>query len=215
MGEKMDISNKTLAMLLVAAVVVSLAGTIISLNKLSSLSTTGYATSTTGTANVQVNTSASIRFAVSSLNWSSGSVNSTLGAPLNCTLIVGLANSAGCIGFTQVTNPLVLENDGNLPVKVELATDKSAATFIGGNAAGGPQFMYNVSNNESDSCYTTPTPTAYFTDVNTTSTGTQICDTLDFKDANDTLKIYVKINIPYDVTAGVKQAIFTATATQV
>ena len=60
--EKMDISNKTLAMFLVAAIVVSIAGTTISLNRLGDISTspTGFATSGVGNVSLNVNTDLSI-----------------------------------------------------------------------------------------------------------------------------------------------------------
>ena len=53
----MEISNKTLAILLLAAVAVSLGGTIISmnsLNRLGEITTTGYATDPTGIVNLSV-----------------------------------------------------------------------------------------------------------------------------------------------------------------
>ncbi|MCF7872106.1 hypothetical protein K9L97_03665 [Candidatus Woesearchaeota archaeon] len=51
----MDISNRALAMFLLAAIVVSLGGTIVSLNKLDSVTTTGYATSGSGEVNLTIN----------------------------------------------------------------------------------------------------------------------------------------------------------------
>jgi hypothetical protein len=209
----MEITNKTLAMFLVAAIVVSLAGTIISLNKLGSISTTGYASNVNATARVNVNAVSSVVFRISSMDWGTGSVTANASATqFNCTLISNATNSVDCFGFNVVTNPFVLENDGNTNVSVTLKSNATATQFIGGTAVyGGPVFQYNVSNNETSSCVT-PAP-AGFTDVNVTGAGTQICDVLDSTDTKDTIKIHIKINIPYTATTGDRTANLMATAT--
>jgi hypothetical protein len=207
----MELTNKTLAMFLVAAIVVSLAGTIISLNKLGTLSTTGYATDTdTATASVQVNTTTSIIFTTATIDFSSGSVNTST-AGQNCTLQVGVAKSAACIGFATVNTPFVLENDGNTFVSVVLNASKPASTFIGGTA---PLFQWKVANGTSTDCLGGPTPVAY-TDVAASAPGTTICPNLTYVDATDTLNISVLISIPYTASAGVKTASLLATATDV
>jgi hypothetical protein len=209
----MEMSNKTLAMLLVAAIAVSLFGTIFSLNRLGTLGTTGYAISANGTATVYVNTSTSIRFAVSSVNWGTGTVNTT-GGYVNCTMMTGgTANSAGCAGFTQVTQGFVLENDGNTMDTVQLSSNASAAQFIGGDSSGGgPLFRYTVTNNETGSC-TSPAPPS-FTDVNITAPGTPVCPSsgLNYSDTRDSMNINIYVNIPYTAPQGQKTAILTATA---
>ena len=203
----MEISNKTLALFLVAAIVVSLAGTIISLNKLGQVTTTGFAATDTGTATLQVNSTTSIFFSIDSINWGSGYVN---GSYINCTMGSDNKRSLGCVGFTTVAQGFVLENDGNKNVTVELVANATAAQFIEGSTGGGPEFLYNVSNNETDAC-DTPAPAA-LTAVNTSAPGTLICDIFHFIDA-DTMRIDVEINIPSDSPPGVKIAEFTATAT--
>ncbi|MCF7799319.1 hypothetical protein K9M74_05445, partial [Candidatus Woesearchaeota archaeon] len=50
----MDISNKTLGLLLVAAIVVSVGGTLMSLNQLESVSPTGFATTGSGTVDLDI-----------------------------------------------------------------------------------------------------------------------------------------------------------------
>jgi len=55
----MDISNKTLALFLLGAIVVSLGGTIMSLNKLGDISSVGLVTQT-GTVNLAIESSLSI-----------------------------------------------------------------------------------------------------------------------------------------------------------
>ena len=212
----MEITNKTLAMLLVAAVAISLFGTIFSVNKLNQFgefrSTTGFATTDTGTAVVVVNTSTSIKFVVATIDWGSGSVNSTSGF-LNCTLATDAANTEGCAGFNTVSQGFILENDGNTVAAVSLAANRTAVQFIGGTGeGGGPLFRYKVANNgtESSSC-TTPLPVAY-TDVNVTAPGTVICADLNYTDIQDSLEIDIYVNIPYTSPSGQKIAGLQATA---
>lgn len=207
----MEITNKTLAMFLVAAIVVSLAGTIISLNKLGRISTTGYATTDTGTASVYVNTSTEIRFAINAINWGEGYVNATAGAPLNCTLDSENGKSAGCIRFTQNNVGLTLENDGNTLPSISLKSDVNGTGMFGDfSSYGGSQLLYKVTNNETNSC-TSPIPAAY-TDVNITAPGTVVCPAFEYNDANDTLTVDVKVNFIYLTTSGQKTASFLATA---
>lgn len=209
----MEISNKTLALLLVAAVVVSLGGTILSLNRLSRLSvpSTGFVTSS-GTTSVDVTTQSSIRFAISSVDFGTGSVNTT-GGFQNCTLTINSSSTIvknGCTGFnsTNIGDTFILENDGNTNLNVTLNSTKAASAFIGGTA---PLYKYAVSNNETSSCTGTITG-AGWTDVATTDPN--ICTNLTYNDNADTLRIGINITIPYDAV-GTKTATFTATGTAI
>ena len=70
----MEISNKTLALLLVAAIVVSIGGTLISLNNVNQ-GITGHVTSNaTGTTSVNVGAVTTLRFDISSVDFGAGSV---------------------------------------------------------------------------------------------------------------------------------------------
>jgi hypothetical protein len=214
----MEISNKTLALFLVAAVTISLFGTVISLNKMNRLvqlkSTTGYALSDTALAQVTVNTTTSIIFTTDSIDFGSGTVN-TSGADKNCTLAVNATKSVDCIGFTHVNVPFVLENDGTTFVSVVLNSSKNASAFLGGtDTAGGPQFKWKVEAGEASSCLSAPVPAAY-TDVNDTYPGTMICNNLTYVDTTDTLNVSILINIPYTTPQGAKTASLMATATEV
>ena len=136
----MEISNKMLAWFVVAAVVVSIFGTVISLNKLNKTnSLTGFATSnTTGTANVAITTQTVLRFVISAVDFGSGQIN-TSGGYYNCTMGINDSNpgtiikSAGCIGFnTTVGSTFQLQNAGTTYLNVTLNFSKNAADFIGG-----------------------------------------------------------------------------------
>ena len=207
----MDVSNKTLAMFLVAAVVVSLVGTIISLNKLGTLTTTGYATGT-GRVELNVSTTTSIKFVLNTVNWSTGSVNSS--GYWNCTLTTVGGHTAGCNGFNTWNESLVIENDGSTILSnVQVNSSAGNTTFPGGTQVyGGPLFMWNFSQNETSSCGSL-LGSATWVDVNTSGVGTLVCQGLDFLDANDTIRVGLYVNIPYTATPGLKTATLTATGT--
>ncbi len=200
----MEISNKGLALLLVAAVAVSVFGMILSINKLNIIQTmksgTGFATSS-GNASLYINTTSSLRFSVATIDWGTGSVNATTGT---CYLNTeGL--KSGCTGFTTVSQGLVIENDGDTNLSVTLVSDKSPTTFIGSGAT----FLWKISQNESGSCPSV-TPTAY-TQVNTSAI--TICTAFQPVDATDTILVDLNVSIPLSiVSSGAGQKVATLTA---
>jgi hypothetical protein len=235
-----DISNKTLATLLIVAIVVSVGGTWLVVNKAPTglLQITGAPATDTGTATVTIETTGSVRFNVATLNFGTGKVNTSAGNT-QCVLDSnGTNDSARCINFTAVFGNLTLENDGSTNVTVQLASDKAAVAFLGGDA-NLAYFMWSVGQNESTSCRngtggtgqqniasslgnctatngvggnctTNPLP---WSNVNTTAPGTTICQELMFNNTEDSIAIEVNFTIPFNAPAGVKTATFTATAT--
>ena len=209
----MEISNKTLALFLVAAIVISLGGTIISLNKLNSLSTTGFATST-GVALLNITTSSSIKFVVSTIDFGVGSVN-TSGSNQNCTMYVNDTSTitkSGCINFSaSVTpyGPFFLENDGSTNLNVTLNSTKNSTEFIGGNYSI-VKLQYAVSNNESGSCTGVLSNYAW-TDANRTDMN--ICTNLTYQDSVDSLRVGIRVVVPYDAPSSNDVVQFIATGT--
>jgi hypothetical protein len=150
----MEDTNKTLALLLVAAIVVSLGGTIISLNKIGTMATvTGKATATSqGTTQLNITSDTKIGFTKSSINFGNGYVNNSCN---NCTM---WTNSTGtglsswqqvncCMGgwksiqSNTAQDGLWVRNQGNTNLTVNLNFSKTAATFIGGSS---PAFQYRL-----------------------------------------------------------------------
>lgn len=156
-----DVSNKTLAFLLVMTIVVSLAGTFITLSVVNSrfvaqggVPLTGMAVVPNATATLTVQGSSSISFTQATINFGSGSVD-TEGGFTNCTLSSKAApygTNSGCVSFSAVSTPLTVENDGNTNLTVELRTNVTAMQFIGIDSA---KFLWNVSVAEAGSCVNT------------------------------------------------------------
>ncbi len=209
-------SDNILLIVAVIAVVISIIGTAITYNYLTSFRNklTGFATST-GTVNLSVESAASINFTTSNINWGSGRVNA---GQNNATLnTAGGANNVTNGNWTGNTAGFVVENIGNVNVTFDLKTGKTAAQLVGGSAGGGPQYQYNVTNQEVGSCRNSTGGTTLkinlgtFYNVNTTDPGTRICDIFPYDSNNDTIRIDVRLVIPSDSLTGTLSDTFTVT----
>jgi len=204
-----DVSNKTLAALLVVSVLVSLFGTFFALNKIQQVTVIGAATTNdTGIATLEINTTASIIFSRDTINWGSGYVNAS--GYTNCTMDTTGGLSAGCVDFTQVTEGLVIENDGNMNFTyIYLNSDKNATEFIGGDSSIA-EFQWIISENETGSCSQIYQNDTWY-DVDTTTPGAKICDNFNFLNNKDSIKVDLRVVVPYDAPQGTKTATLTVT----
>lgn len=131
----MQISNRTILSLLIIALVITVVGTAINVNRL--LGGTRYASlsgaiTATGTSTLNITSTASITNQQSTIAFGTGYVNSSCN---NCTMnSTGGINATCCINFTTVSNSFLLENTGNvnLSVNYTCSGNCTAATFIGG-----------------------------------------------------------------------------------
>ena len=240
-----EVSNKTIVMLLVATVVISIGGMIYTVNSVNKAlvgkgigglpGITGFALIPNGTAQLTVATTSSIKYTSATVDFGSGNVN-TSGSYTNCSLLTVLVDGQymrGCESFTTVTNGFTVENDGNTNLSVTLYSNISGVTFIGSSGA---FFGWNVSLNESNSCYNVtgspdmgiyPNTTADCGSGNTTSAGTcgaifenvsvnpkTICPRLRYEDFNDALNIDINVTVPFDAPAGAKYAKLIITGTR-
>jgi hypothetical protein len=151
-----EISNRLAATLLIVAIVVSLGGTFISMQRLASMRQqvavggTGFATSATGVANLSISGLLSIIIKNQTVDFgvctppSAGvdfiEVNTSNFFAWNCSLVRGTGT-----GSTDVANKhLSVENDGNQDANVTIKTNAVAsASFIGGFF---PAFRYTTEN---------------------------------------------------------------------
>ena len=218
----MEISNKTLASLLVLAIVVSVAGTFLSLSRSSRSGITGYYVSNdTGTTSVNVGSITSLRFDVNAINFGSGSVNST-GGFTNCTMFINGTGSTtitqtGCTGFntTNLAGDFVLENAGTTYINVTMNSSANSSTFIGGGGAGfdNPVFKFTITNNETGSCLITVNYPSWSDSNLIFGNQSQICGNLSPIDTVDTLQIGVYVAIPLNSLTGSRTATFLAQGT--
>ena len=224
----MEFSNKTLAWLVVATIIVSLAGTLISVNRISKGPSGFVVVNSTGNASVSITTQTQLNFIVSALNFGVGQVNGSASTNYQCNLsnnktsATNIIRAGGCVGFnTTMTNgPLTLQNDGNTWLNVSLNFSANAANFIGGGGTVNPAplFMFSASENESGSCaggmnatmnntYITVVPNIWIP-ICTGASGSN----LNYADATDSLTVGIFLGIPSDAS-GSKTVIITAQGT--
>jgi len=122
----MELSNKALAVLLLAAVVISLGGTILSLNKMNSVEIVGFATTSQGIVNLSISSLVSITTNESSLvNFGSCGLNES--RPVNITSMGDQDTAIYCPSYTgsNITN-ISVRNDGNIVVNVSIESNVCA-----------------------------------------------------------------------------------------
>ena len=169
----------------------------------------GYATST-GEANLTVESAVIINFTTSQINWGSGRVNSGFGsAGLNTFETNNVTNGNWTL---QTAGGLRIQNLGNVNVTLNLSGTKTAAQMIGGT---GPGYKWNVSNVESGSCLNSTGGTDFlalnnFYNVNTTTA--LFCGRFQFVDSADTVRIDFNLTVPSDSLTGALGDTITATA---
>ncbi|MBS3081608.1 hypothetical protein J4416_01555 [Candidatus Pacearchaeota archaeon] len=203
--------NKFLGVLLVVVLITSLFS--LGLVYLSARSLfgviSGHATST-GEANLSVETSATINFTTNTISWGSGRVNAgSSSAGLNTFAINNVTNGNWTL---QQGGGLRIQNLGNLNVSLNLSGTKTAAQLIGGT---GPSYLWNISNVETDSCRNATGGVSFlnlnvFYAVNTSTA--EYCRFFQFNDSQDTIRIDFNLTIPSDSLTGVLTDTITATA---
>ncbi len=149
-----QISNKTLTLLLLAAIIVSVTGTIMSINRINRLlqvPVVGMASSSgTGMVNVTIAAQTSITATDAIIQF--GSCSPTTNYGCNVSSNVSSAECS-CTGGNWPDN-LTIKNDGNRDVNVTVQTGSLASSFIGGTTPYGAE-MYFSTRNASDNrgCY--------------------------------------------------------------
>ena len=238
-----EVSNRAVMALLIATIVISLGGTFISLttinNRLVGLGLTpitGLVMAPNATATLTVTTTSSIKFSQATVAFGSGYVNSSGGYTACILSTLATGENIGCEDFNEVGNGFTIENDGNTNLTVELKSNVTAATFIGGSTS---RFNWNVTLNESGSCVNISANGGGAIFPNTTNSSDcgdgnmsadagacggifeevstdykVICPRLLYDNDNDALNVDVNITIPVDAPAGDKLAGLTVRGTR-
>ena len=210
-----DDANKTVILALVAAIIISLGGTFVVLNKLAALGErpliTGMATDDTGEVNVTIsqtvmidvnNSFALINFGVCnapgsgtttiSSYWTESELNST--SDMNCTGTNMLTNGS----FIRV------HNLGNVEVDIDVgcSTDPTAAGFLGSALA---DMHFKANETWSGDCLLNLADASWTQFAATMPTDYAVCDRLDKGSAGNrkpSTDIYINLTVPWDADTG-------------
>jgi len=220
-----DVSNKTVAAMLVLSIVFSLGITLFALNRMQAIAVghpiSGLAVSGTSQTNLTIQSMASLVFRNNSVQFGVGYTNTS--ATSNCWMNTTGGRSGGatlqhiCVNFTAPANQgLILENNGNRNLTVTLNSSMNATTFINGSTPGPANFSWSIDNSEANTCATLNLGQyENFTTVNNSGVGNNICTNMGFVDTNNTMRIDFLVSIPADALAGTRQATLTATGTEI
>lgn len=184
-----DISNKALAELVLLAVVVSLAGTLVTISQLNPV--TG---GVTGQAKVNVTAVVAISLPVNSVDFG--------------TLFQGASEST----TDDSPAPLLIQNDGGVDVNISASGTPLFSGTGGGDNTASFQYKARVNPSETGS-FNTGSSVMSFTNV-TTSVLTGFINQLKYGDSADSAYIDLQVKIPMDESLGQKNATLTFTAIQ-
>jgi len=210
-----DISNKSLAALLVVAIVVSVVGTwLVMIRGPGMLTMTGRQTSQIGTAQITVAQNASLTFSVSSLDFGTGYVDTRNGATL-CNINTLFNTTTGCTGFVAAPSLQIL-NDGNTRLSVTLNASKGslcagpAFCFLDLIGAGDGSSALYLPTDPTGSCLGALTPGVW---AGFATTNPPLCNNLQQTTGNASLNINLNVTIGVNQTVGAHNVTFTAFAT--
>jgi len=172
---------------------------------------TGFGTSALGTATINITGELSIK--LSDMNITFG--NGTFMAPALFAILE--SNNTDTINGTwvPVDDPFVLENDGNVNANITIKASATAASWFGGNAAYAAMY-YKYVDSEAGSCLQNSEAIANETwaALPVSPATNETCQKLGYDDAADTMRVDLKIQVPADAPAGLKQNAVTFTASQ-
>jgi len=106
-----------------------------------------------------------------------------------------------------------VENQGNVAVTLDVSSNVTATTFIGGTASGGPKFQYWAEEPVSGNC--AALQGTKLAPIDFAVTDTHVCTGtgLRYESGHDTLQTYIHLYVPSDAPPGQKSALLTFTST--
>jgi len=202
----MDRKAGIIVFLLIAATVAILGATL----------TVQAQTTDNGTVHIKILTSTEVNWTVDTVEFGTGRItppNSYATIDSNATTSTNWTNTTDfcCYSGSAQNSRLTMENIGTQNVTINLTSNVTAATFIGGTA---PLFQWMIVQNESsDACNEPGGMFKAWADVNSTSPG-RACNRTPFIDGRDEWNLTFKVGIPYDAAEtgqGDQYALITAT----
>ena len=216
-----DISNRTLASLLIVAIVISLGGTLFLIQEPGIVRITGAVTETdAGTLSAEVEQVTAINMTWDTIDFGTGRVQA--GQPF-CELNTSDAATAYCNNFTGQATGFQIENIGNMNVSLYVESTNGDQSFIGGSQAAYQWQANNVT--EPGSCLNdtggsdsplnaSVVDTWESVDLDGES-GQYLCPRFLATDANDMIELDLRLGIPSDTSPGALSDTLTFTATTI
>ena len=169
----------------------------------------GYASeSSTGTANLTVETAVEINFSVNVIDWGSGKVDTG-----ETNAVIDSENTVVRGNWTANNVGLILDNIGNINVSLELKSGKDASEFIGGTS---PEYKWKVTDKDAGSCINATGPDSGWGEYATVSkVDVNFCNPFGYQSSANAVRVNINLTIPYNSKVGALSDTLTATATAV
>ncbi len=202
--------SKGFAVLIALAIVVSVGGTLITLNSIPAPQITGYETSSQqGTASFTVAALTQITLTDSTVNFGTCQLNNSLILTYDSNASNGESlNDSDSICDGSFPDNMTLENTGNKYVNLTISSNVSAMNYIDAASDEG-SFYFVGGNDEAGACSSGLQTT--FTNFSAAQTNYTLC--LNFSPVNteDELSIAYRVQLPPDTREGTKTATITIT----
>lgn len=210
----MEISNKFLVIVLIIAIVVSLGGTFLNVERVNQLSKfmglSGY--DVYSYVNVTLSNLTAINVTDTSCNFGTGYINATKTTALLESNGTSINWSAGAI----TPGSIVVRNDGNRNVSLTLIAGKNITGFYGtGCNTSSPACEYKFwsTENKTDTC-SGGTLTAYPGFV-LNGSNESVCTVMRYEDDKDAINILCHLLLSQDILTGSKSDVWTFYGTQI
>jgi hypothetical protein len=213
----MEISNKTLVVLLVAAIIISVGGAMITIAQVTNLvniipalrGITGLGS--VGRVNVSVTALAQLDVVRANIDFGVGYVatgqsfavlNSSKATPAEWTADAG----------SWTAQDLQIANTGTVDINVSLTSSVTSDSMIGGT---NPNLNYTAYDNETKSCWNNSlgeVALANLTQITSATAEMKVCENLSFLEATNSINMSIVLKVPQNALAGNKTAVLTFTA---
>jgi len=207
-NEKMpeELSNRALAVLLVLTIVVSIGGTLISLNSMPK-GIAGYVSTAQGTTELTISALTEITLTDDAVNFGTCGLNSSQTITYQSNASDGESqedSDSTCTG--TFPDYMVLENTGNKYVNLTISSNVTGATFV--NASSGEGSLYfSASNKDPSSCLDGLVTT--FTNFTLAANNYTLCNNFSPTNTEDELYLMYQVTLPPDTRDGTKTAQIT------
>jgi len=198
--DKKGVTNRVITYLAIFAIFITLFGVTFSLVKTGNIEfpfITGLAASATvtGKVNITIAKTISISLNTSLVDFNNGS---TSASPAHTAVNTTAATNPNTFAEPY---PIVVRNDGNTDVNLTLNGSTAAQFFPG---ATNPSYMWNASENETNSCGGNDADNISGAILSVTNTHAVVCSNLTFDAANDEVKIDIYLNLSPDTPPGLE-----------
>ena len=201
----MDISNRALGLLLVAAIVISIGGTVISLNKLDGFSTTGFATNPNGTVTLTVGDTMSIVLDDAAIDFGTCTIPSGQSLDVDSALAQAGLNNSACSATAGFPDLLDVRNNGNVNTNVTITSNITGTNLFND---GTDSWIAYKGANAGAGC--TGTQVTSYTNITSTS-DLALCDLLQADLADNSAELSIRSHLSQTATSGgVMKLTFTA-----